>query len=54
MLLTEITCSSSVDYNENKILRRNTEGVYKMAPVTSGAFRDRDVELTDGSVSLPG
>lgn len=44
-----ITCSSSVDYNENKILRRNTEGVYNIVPVTFGAVKDRDVELMEAS-----
>ena len=44
-----ITCSSSVDYNESKILRRNTEGVYNIVPVTFGAVKDRDVELMEAS-----
>lgn len=44
-----ITCSSSVDYNENKALRRNTEGVYNIVPVTFGAVKDRDVELMEAS-----
>lgn len=44
-----ITCSSSVDYNENKALRRNTEGVYNIVPVTFGAANDRDVELMEAS-----
>lgn len=44
-----ITCSSSVDYNEDKILRRNTEGVYNIVPVTFGAVKDRDVELMEAS-----
>ncbi|KAI3399842.1 hypothetical protein diail_5352 [Diaporthe ilicicola] len=44
-----ITCSSSVDYNENKVLRRNTEGVYNIVPVTFGAVKDRDVELMEAS-----
>ncbi|KUI59217.1 hypothetical protein VP1G_06459 [Cytospora mali] len=46
-----ITCSSSVDYdyNENKALRRNTEGVYNIVPVTFGAVNDRDVELMEAS-----
>ncbi|KKY38660.1 hypothetical protein UCDDA912_g01353 [Diaporthe ampelina] len=44
-----ITCSSSVDYNENKILRKNTEGVYNIVPVTFGAVKDRDVELMEAS-----
>lgn len=44
-----ITCSSSADYNENKALRRNTEGVYNIVPVTFGAVKDRDVELMEAS-----
>lgn len=44
-----ITCSSSVDYNENKTLRRNTEGVYNIVPVTFGDIKDRDVELMEAS-----
>lgn len=44
-----ITCSSSVDHNENKTLRRNTEGVYNIVPVTFGAVKDRDVELMEAS-----
>lgn len=50
-----ITCSSSIDYNENKTLHRNTEGVYNIVPVfdiipvTFGAARDRDVELMEAS-----
>lgn len=44
-----ITYSSSVDYNENKTLRRNTEGVYNIVPVTFGAVNDRDVELMEAS-----
>ncbi|KAL1868461.1 hypothetical protein Daus18300_005894 [Diaporthe australafricana] len=44
-----ITCSSSVNYNENKVLRRNTEGVYNIVPVTFGAVKDRDVELMEAS-----
>lgn len=44
-----ITCSSSVDYNESKILRRNTEGVYNIVPVTFGDAKDRDVELMEAS-----
>lgn len=44
-----ITCSSSVDYNENKTLRKNTEGVYNIVPVTFGAIKDRDVELMEAS-----
>lgn len=44
-----ITCSSSVDYNENKILRKNTEGVYNIVPVTFGDVKDRDVELMEAS-----
>ncbi|ROV98999.1 hypothetical protein VSDG_03792 [Cytospora chrysosperma] len=44
-----ITCSSSVDYNENKTLRRNTEGVYNIVPVTFGAVNDRDVELMEAT-----
>lgn len=44
-----ITCSSSIDYNENKVLRKNTEGVYNIVPVTFGAVKDRDVELMEAS-----
>ena len=44
-----ITCSSSVDYNENKTLRKNTEGVYNIVPVTFGAVNDRDVELMEAT-----
>lgn len=44
-----ITCSSSVDYNENKTLRRNTEGVYNIVPVPFGTVKDRDVELMEAS-----
>lgn len=44
-----ITCSSSIDYNESKILRKNTEGVYNIVPVTFGAVKDRDVELMEAS-----
>lgn len=44
-----ITCSSSVDYNENKTLRRNTEGVYNIVPVAFGAVNDRDVELMEAT-----
>lgn len=44
-----ITCSSSVDYNENKTLRKNTEGVYNIVPVTFGAINDRDVELMEAT-----
>jgi hypothetical protein len=44
-----ITCSSSVDYNESKVLRKNTEGVYNIVPVTFGAVKDRDVELMEAS-----
>lgn len=44
-----ITCSSSNDYNENKTLRRNTEGVYNIVPVTFGPSMDHDVELMEAS-----
>lgn len=44
-----ITCSSSVDYNENKTLCKNTEGVYNIVPVPFGAVKDRDVELMEAS-----
>ncbi|KAJ4424974.1 hypothetical protein N0V82_000256 [Gnomoniopsis sp. IMI 355080] len=44
-----ITCSSSVDYNENKTLCRNTEGVYNIVPVPFGTVKDRDVELMEAS-----
>lgn len=44
-----ITCSSSVDYNESKILRKNTEGVYNIVPITFGDDKDRDVELMEAS-----
>lgn len=44
-----ITCSSASDYNENKTLRRNTEGVYNIVPVTFGPSTDRDVELMEAS-----
>lgn len=44
-----ITCSSSNDYNENKTLCRNTEGVYNIVPVTFGPSMDRDVELMEAS-----
>lgn len=44
-----ITCSSSLDHNENKALRRNTEGVYNIVPVTFGAIKDRDVELMEAT-----
>lgn len=44
-----ITCSSSLDHNENKALRRNTEGVYNIVPVTFGAVKDRDVELMEAT-----
>lgn len=44
-----ITCSSSVDYNENKTLRRNTEGVYNIVPASSTPAKDRDVELMEAS-----
>ncbi|ROW12600.1 hypothetical protein VMCG_00138 [Cytospora schulzeri] len=44
-----ITCSSSLDYNENKTLRKNTEGVYNIVPVTFGAVNDRDVELMEAT-----
>lgn len=44
-----ITCSSSLDHNEDKTLRRNTEGVYNIVPVTFGAVKDRDVELMEAS-----
>lgn len=44
-----ITCSSAIDYNENKTLRRNTEGVYNIVPVTFGPAMDLDVELMEAS-----
>lgn len=44
-----ITCSSSIDYNENKTLRKNTEGVYNIVPVSFGPVKDRDVELMEAS-----
>lgn len=44
-----IACSSSVDYNENKILSRNTEGVYNIVPVPFGTVKDRDFELMEAS-----
>lgn len=44
-----ITCSSAVDYNQNKTLRRNTEGVYNIVPVPFGTIKDRDVELMEAS-----
>lgn len=44
-----ITCSSSVDYNENKTLRRNTEGVYNIVSASSANVKDNDVELTEAS-----
>ncbi|POS70549.1 hypothetical protein DHEL01_v211055 [Diaporthe helianthi] len=44
-----ITCSSSVDYNESKMLRKNTEGVYNIVPITFGDAKDRDVELMEAS-----
>lgn len=44
-----ITCSSSVDYNENKALRRNNEGVYNIVPVPLGTPKDRDPELMEAS-----
>lgn len=44
-----ITCSSAVDYNENKTLRRNTEGVFNIVPVTFGPSMDLDVELMEAS-----
>lgn len=44
-----ITCSSSIDYNENKTLCKNTEGVYNIVPVPFGAVKDRDVELMEAS-----
>lgn len=44
-----ITCSSSIDYNENKTLCRNTEGVYNIVTVPFGTRKDRDVELMEAS-----
>ncbi|KAG8161703.1 hypothetical protein KVR01_008690 [Diaporthe batatas] len=44
-----ITCSSSVDHNETKMLRKNTEGVYNIVPITFGDDKHRDVELMEAS-----
>lgn len=44
-----ITCSSGIDHNESKTLRRNTEGVFNIVPVTFGPAMDHDVELMEAS-----
>lgn len=44
-----ITCSSAIDYNEDKTLRKNTEGVYNIIPVTFGPTSDHDIELMEAS-----
>ncbi|KAJ9136749.1 glycosyltransferase family 15 protein [Pleurostoma richardsiae] len=41
-----ITSSESIDYNTGKTLRRNTEGVFNIVPISSfGSMKDPDIEL---------